>query len=423
MVTLARTVEPTDLHTGPTDSPLDLSAAELRHGESFKWSHYAPDVLPLWVADMDFAIAPSIRAKLHARLDQTIGYHPLAPGDPLTTLLHAKLQRDGLAGLPERGGIAYLGGVVAGLYAGVRALTAPGDEVLTFTPIYPPFLSAIADSQRVTKHLPLTATPEGWRIDFAALEAALTPATRLILLCNPHNPTGRVWTPDELRQIATLAQRHGLWVVTDELHADLTLTGTFTPFAAVAPDDVKHRTVTLTGPCKTYNTAGLGIGAMVSHSPALIARMKKATQGINSHPSALAVTMWQAALEDDDQWRQRVLRRLRENRDLLSAFVHDHLPGVTYLGTEATYLAWLDYREHAAKIGAARIQDHLLKTAKVALNPGHAFGPGFEGFVRLNFATSRAILTDALTRLAAAHTQDAHRPPPATPQTPPLSPP
>jgi cystathionine beta-lyase len=380
-----------------------LEPAALRHAESFKWSHYPDDVLPLWVADMDFAVAPSILKKLHARLEQTIGYHPLAADASLVRQLHAKLTGQGFVDLPARGSIGFLGNVVSGLYASVMGLTAPGDEVITFTPIYPPFLSAITDPGRVAKHVALAATPDGWRIDWDALEAAVSPATRLLLFCNPHNPTGRVWTRDELERLSDFVQRHRLWVVTDDLHADLTLDGVYTPLVSVAPPDVQRRTVTLTGPAKTYNTAGLGMGAMISHHAPLITRLKKTTNGIAAHPAALAVTMWEAALEDDGAWLTAVLGQLRSNRDYLAAFVRERLPGVTYSPSEATYLAWLDYRQHPR---AGDIQQYLLKTAKVALNPGKHFGPGFEGYVRLNFATSRAILSEALERMAASHVPD-----------------
>ncbi|MDB5325061.1 MAG: Cystathionine beta-lyase [Phycisphaerales bacterium] len=382
------------------DFEFALSADALRHSESFKWSHYPADVLPLWVADMDFAVAPSVLEKLHARLDQSIGYAPHAADCEFTRLLRAKLERQGLVDLPANGWIKYLGNVVSGLYATVMALTAPSDEVITFTPIYPPFLTAITDPGRVAKHVALAATPNGYQIDWKALEAAVTPATRLVLLCNPHNPTGRVWTRQELTRLAEFVERHRLWIITDELHADLTLDGTFTPFTAVASPAVRERTLTVTGPCKAYNTAGLGIGALISHSTTLNARVAKKTVGIAAHPSALAVTMWQATLEDDGAWLAAVLKQLRSNRDYLAAFVREKLPGVKYLGSEATYLAWLDYRSHPR---AADIQQYLLKTAKVALNPGPHFGPGNEGFVRLNFATSRTILAEALDRLAAAH--------------------
>ena len=159
------------------------------------------------------------------------------------------------------------------------------------------------------------------------------------------------------------AQRHQLWVVSDELHADLTLDGVFVPFVAIAPPELQMRTVTLTGPCKTYNTAGLGIGAMISHDPPLVARLKKTIQGIGGHPGAMSVTMWRAALRDDGRWLANVLNILRSNREMLRQFITQHLPSVRFSPPQATYLSWLDFRAHAK---SAEIQKFLLENAKVA---------------------------------------------------------
>jgi cystathionine beta-lyase len=229
------------------------------------------------------------------------------------------------------------------------------------------------------------------------MESAITPATRLLMLCHPHNPTGRLWNPDELRQLANFAQRHELLVASDELHADLTLDGPFVPFVSVASPELRMRTLTLTGPCKTYNTAGLGIGAMISHNPDLIEKLKKSIQGIGGHPNTMSFTMWRAALRDDGQWLAAVLQKIRANRQLLNQFVAERLPSVRMWPPQATYLAWLDFRAHPK---SAEIQKYLLETAKVALNPGQDFGPGNEGYVRLNFATSPDILQQALNRIA-----------------------
>jgi cysteine-S-conjugate beta-lyase len=243
-----------------------------------------------------------------------------------------------------------------------------------------------------------------WQINWDSLERAVlgtnnTPA-KLLLLCHPHNPTGRLFTPDELSKLADFANRHHLHVVSDELHADLTLDGTHTPFAHVADENLRKRTLTLTGPCKTYNTAGLGIGAMLSHDAPLVSRVVKAAAWVAGHPTAMAVAMWKAALTDDGQWLSTVLDYLRDNRTYLEEFIRTHLPGVVAPHIEATYLAFLDYRTHPH---AADIYNYLLKEAKVALNDGPTFGSNYQGFVRLNFATSRKILEDALHRLARAH--------------------
>ncbi len=375
---------------------IELDIASLRHIDSAKWNCYGPDVLPLWIADMDFAIAPSIRAALMERLASPIGYHTFDQS-PLRKLLHAKFERMGIEQLPEMN-ITFTNGVVQGLYAAVAALSGPGDDVMTMTPIYPPFLSAINDQRRNPRHVPLVQGEQKWEIDFPAMESMVTPGTRLLMLCHPHNPTGRVWTREELAKLSEFADRHRLWVVSDELHADLTLDGPFIPLAAVASDSLRQRLITLTGPCKTYNTAGLSIGAMFSHNAQLLSRVKKTFIGIGGHPTTLSFAMWLAALRDDGAWLSHVLETLRGNREFLRSWVESQ-SSVRCHPPEATYLAWLDFRSHAK---AGEIQKHLLEHAKVALNSGPDFGPGNEGFVRLNFATSKVILTEALKRISAS---------------------
>jgi cystathionine beta-lyase len=380
---------------------IEMDEETLRHADSAKWMTFPPDVLPLWVADMDYSIAPAVRQALVERLAHPVGYHLGGSDARLTSLLRAKVEQVGLTGLPEKKWVHFTIGVVQGLYAAVLALVEKGEEVVTMTPIYPPFLTAITDHGRVPKHVGLVESVEdGWRIDFAALEAAVSPSTRLLMLCHPHNPTGRLWTRDELAQIADIAERHQLHVVSDELHADLTLDGQFIPFASVASPALQQRTVTLTGPCKTYNTAGLGIGAMISHNPDLLGRLKRALAGIGGHPATLSIAMWRATLEDDGQWLAAVLQKIRDRRAQLTAFVRDHLPAVRFIPPQATYLAWLDYRAHPRVAAGEDIHKALLEEAKVALIPGPAFGPGYEGFLRLNFATSEPILAEALRRMA-----------------------
>ncbi|HVJ68409.1 MAG TPA: aminotransferase class I/II-fold pyridoxal phosphate-dependent enzyme, partial [Caulifigura sp.] len=298
----------------PSEFHFDVDPATLRHPDNFKWVRYPADVLPLWIADMDYPIAPGIQQALAERVTKSIGYHHYL-GDPLLTAqLRKKVEASGITGLPDRDWVGYIAGVVPGLYAAVVSLTEPGDDVITMTPIYPPFLSAISDHGRNLRAAKLICTPTGWEIDWDALEAAVTPKTKLLLFCHPHNPTGRVWTEVELKRVAEFAERHDLFVATDELHADLTLEGTHIPFVELASEELKQRTVTLIGPCKAYNTAGLGIGAMVCHNPKLLLRLKRGVVGLSAYPSALSVTMWQAALADDGRWLAAVIDYLRENR-------------------------------------------------------------------------------------------------------------
>ncbi len=375
-----------------------LTPEALRHPDSSKWMNYPADVLPLWVADMDFAVSPAILDALHRRLETGLGYYQLQGQEPqMAPLLRRKLETQGMTDLPK-GAVRALPGVVPGLYASVLGLTSPGDEVISMSPIYPPFMSAITDHGRVLKAADLVHTDAGWQIDWDALEAAVTPAARLLTLCHPHNPTGRVWTMAELERLADFALRHRLWVVSDELHADLSFQGQHTAFVSVHPE-LRERTVTLTGPCKTFNTAGLGIGAAVSHSTLLLDRLGRATAGVMGHPSAMSMTMWVAALKGGAPWLATVMAQLLENRDTLTRRLAAELPWVRYSPPEATYLALLDLRAHPR---CSDIQPFLAAEAKVALNDGPTFGAGYQGFVRLNFATSPAILNEALDRMVQA---------------------
>ncbi|AFZ68708.1 MalY/PatB family protein [Deinococcus peraridilitoris] len=375
----------------------DVRPEDLRHADSYKWTTHPAEVLPLWVADMDFPVAEEITDALHRRLTRSVGY-PQLQGDPaLLDLLAARQTARGHPDLP-REGMWLLPGVVPGLYASVLGLTGPGEEVLTHTPIYPPFLSAIEDHGRRTRPVPLLQQESGWEIDWGALEDSVTPATRLLLFCSPHNPTGRVWTREELERLGEFALRHRLWVVSDELHADLVLDGEFVSLASLGAD-IAQRTVTLTGPCKTFNTAGLPIGAAMSANPALIARLQLATRGVMAHPGALSIEMWRAGLTHGERWLGEVLDYLKGNREFLAQELRHNLPEVRFTPPQATYLAWLDFR---AFRWSDEAYEFLLREARVGLNNGPTFGPGYQGFLRLNFATSRAVLQEALARIVHA---------------------
>lgn len=380
-----------------------LDPAALRHPGSLKWTRYAEGVIPMWVADMDYPVAPPLLAALLDRLTRGIGYYPLSEEAALHVDLRAKLATHGLADLPPEG-LSFLPSVVPGLYVSVLALTAPGEPVLTMTPIYHPFHLCVTEQGRRVAAAPLREPEDGgrWEIDWNALERAAG-GCRLFLLCHPHNPTGRIWDANELARLRDFVLERDLYVVSDELHADLRYTDA--PFESFAADPrVRARTLTLTGPCKAFNTAGLGIGVMVGHDPELVRRVRGAAGGLMGHPSALSVTMWEAALREGGPWLQGTLRYLRGNRDVLAAFLQARLPWVRFSVPEATYLAWLDLRAHPR---ADEMQQFLLDEARVAVHTGPLFAPEevrseYQGFVRLNFATSRPLLIEALERMAAA---------------------
>lgn len=344
-------------------------------GESLKWSSYPEGVLPLWVADMDFPVAEPIREAICARAQGFLGYPP-REGDPELVALIRE-------GLGLEGEVAFLPGVVTGLYAAVAAFTAPGQGVLTQVPIYPPFLRAIAEQKRTVLANPLREGPEGYRLDLEALDR-LAHATRLLLFCHPHNPTGRVFGEEELTALAQIARKRDLIVVSDELHAPLVYEKPHLSLARFLPE----RTLVLTGPGKAYNLAGLPIGAAVGPRPLLEALKRHLPPHF---PNVLAQAAWKAALREAGAWLQATLERLKANRARVAAWARE--VGLGHHPPEGTYLAWL-------KTPIPRAGAFFLERARVALNPGESFGEGYDRYVRLNFATYPEILEEALGRLA-----------------------
>lgn len=376
-----------------------LTAQELRNKTCVKWHHHEDDVLPLWVADMDFPVAEPIKAAIMAVLERNdLGYppHDGLPGlkeaalERLSTRYSWQLQPDQLHAFDS---------TVSDLYLAVLACSGVGEEVIVQTPIYPPFLSAIGDTGRNVLYNGLLETPHGWEIDFDGLEALVTPATRLLALCNPHNPSGRVFTRDELEKLADFALRHRLWVVSDELHSDLVYPGhTHTPLASLGPE-IGQRTLTLFGPTKTFTIAGLRISFIASPNTQLLERVKTLAHGLVGAPNVLAQAAAIAAYREGGPWLEQTLTYLEQNRQFLADYLQEHLPQVGYHPPEGTYLAWLDFR----KLTPAEELEDFFKEAKVGLNLGSAYGPGGEGFARLNFATSRGILKEALDRIRDAY--------------------
>jgi len=361
---------------------------------SLKWNRYqGRDVIPLWVADMDFRSPPAVLAALHARIDHGVFGYTLAP-DSLTAAVTDHLrQHYGWTIEPEW--LIWLPGLVCGLNVVCRAAGDIGDEVLTCTPIYPPFMSAPTLMGRTAVTVPLRQSGSRWEMDIKAMERAITPRTRLLLLCNPHNPVGRVWTEPELRAVAELALRRDLIVCSDEVHADLILDSDkrHLPLAMLGPE-IARRTITLHAPSKTYNIPGLGCSFAVVADPGLRQSLHRAMDGIVPHVNLLGYAAAEAAYRFGEPWRLALLDYLRGNRELIMRAVAD-MNGVIVAPIEATYLAWLDLRQ----TGISR-PGRLFEQAGVGLSDGAEFG--LPGFVRLNFGCSRALLGKALQRMQRA---------------------
>lgn len=377
-------------HAGPSDWSSNWP--------SQKWHRYGEEVLPLWVADMDFISPPAVLEALRARVDHGVFGYGLVP-DSLRETLCAWSERH--YGWPiEPDWQLWLPGVVPALHLASLALTEPGDDVLTVTPIYPPFLRVAERTGRTPQQAAMAepeAPGEPWRLDLEALEAAITPRTRLLLWCHPHNPTGRVWRREELAGLAALVERHGLTVVSDELHCDLLLEegARHVPLAAAFPE-LAARTLTLWAPSKTFNLAGLTTACAVIPDAALRRRFAAAIKGLVPDGNVLGLVAAEAAYGQGEPWRQALLEVLRGHRRALVERVA-RWPGVTLSAPESTYLAWLDLRESPALAGAGSPQRALLERAGVALSDGADFG--WPGFARLNFGTTATQLEAALARL------------------------
>ena len=362
-----------------------------RDTASDKWDRYAGcDVLPMWVADMDFRAPPAVLAALHARVEHGVFGYTNAPGELVDVTRAMLAEHHGWRVEPEW--LVWLPGLVPGLHVACAAIGADGDAVATFTPVYPPFLQAPARARRERIDVPL-ADASG-AIDFDALEAAITPRTRMIMLCNPQNPTGRVYTAAELERLAAVCGRHDLVLCSDEIHCGLVLdAGTaHRPVAALDPDTAR-RTITLLAPSKTYNIAGLGCSVAVIPDAALRARFRAARAGFVPGVNTLGYTAALAAWRDCDAWHAALIDYLRGNRDRVHEVVNAH-PALSMHCPAATYLAWIDARGVDGTDPAAAFE-----AVGLGLSDGSHFGA--PGFVRLNFGCPRATLEQGLERLQA----------------------
>ncbi len=359
---------------------------------SAKWDKYGDrDIIPMWVADMDFACAPPIVEALRARVDHPIyGYSNPPAGLIEATLAHLQ---DEYGWRVEPEWLVWLPGLVVGLNAVCRAYGREGADVITAVPIYPPFLSAPANAARNAVRVQMVETDGVWGWDLVALQRSITPSTRLLLLCNPHNPVGRVFTPDELRAIADICKRHNVVMCSDEIHAGLVLDRDkrHVPLATLG-DEIAHNTVTLMSASKTFNLPALGCAYAIVSNPELRAKLKKTTAGIVHHVGLMGYVATEAAYRHGKPWQRELLEYLRANRDLVEREVAK-MKGLRIWHAEATYLSWIETRGLNTDDPAA-----LFNEAGVGLYDGALFGA--PGFLRLNFACPRPLLEKALERMA-----------------------
>jgi len=398
-----------------TSNPLEeLTLAQLQHRTSMKWRTHPAGVLPLWVAEMDVRLAPTVADALRAAIDDGDTGYPCgtAFAEAVSEFASRRWQWHDLAVART----ALVPDVMLGAVEVLRLVTDRGDAVVVNPPVYAPFFAFVAHDGRRVVEAPLGA---GGRLDLDALAEAFARAGKsggkvAYLLCNPHNPTGTVYTVDELRGVAELARRFGVRVVSDEIHAPVILPGSrFVPYLSVPGAEDAFA---LMSASKAWSLSGLK-AALAIAGPQAAADLRRMPEEVSHGPSHLGVIAHTEAFRSADDWLDTLLRGLDDNRRLLGDLVAEHLPGVRYQPPQGTYLAWLDCRElgctEEISDGLAVVADlagparWFLDHARVALSSGHVFGTGGAGHVRLNFATSQAILIEAVSRMGRA-LRDSH---------------
>ena len=376
---------------------------ERRGTHASKWDHMArlsgikaPDAIPMWVADMDFAAPPGVTAALTAEIERaTHGYYA-DTGSWAAALADWMARRHGLRIDP--GWVSPTPGIVSGLGLILQAVSAPGDEAVVFPPAYHAFRKIILANERRILDAQLVETDGRYRMDLDALRAKLTPRTKVVFFCSPHNPGGTVWSPDELRALATFCTEHDLILVSDEIHCDLVFAGArHTPTITAAPE-VADRLITCVSATKTFNLAGAHVGACITSNPALKRRLdaRIGASGLGSYNGFGMITT-EAAWRTGEAWLDALLPYLAKSRDLFDARIEAAAPGARSMHLDGTYLAWVDFcgTGLAPEDVAARVAER----ARIFASPGEQFGPGGKTWLRFNFATPRPILEEALERL------------------------
>jgi len=367
-----------------------------------KWDDFDQDVIPMWVADMDFYSPEPVVQALHERVSHGVFGYPTDAAqdadcirqvvvDRLRELYHWEVEPDDLIFTP---------GVIPGFNLACRALATPTGQVMVMPPVYPPFLSAPGNAGMSRLDVQLIQYPNGaYGIDWDVMEQAITDLTRLFILCNPHNPVGRVYTKEELLRMGEICLKRGVVICSDEIHCDLIYRGyQHIPIASLETE-IAQNTMTLIAPSKTFNLAGLKCAVAIIQNPDLREKFRNAGKGLVSEVNVLGLAAARAAYQHGQEWLDQLMIYLEGNRDWLDDFVAKELPGVSMLKPEATYLAWLDCRSLGL---APNPYEFFLKKARVALVDGSIFGKGGEGFVRLNFGCPRSMLVEGLGRMKRA---------------------
>ena len=364
-----------------------------------------PDVLPLWVADMDFAAPEAVTKALVLRAEHPVYGYTFYPESMYDALIDWLKKRNGST--VERDWVVMAPGVVTSLFASVMAFAESGEGVIVQPPVYAPFFSAVKTNQRRLIENPLILVDGVYYIDFEHLERCAADGAKMLIFCSPHNPIGRVWSKVELEQLLAITRRYDMTILSDEIHADLIYPNLK---HTENPADEKHTTlamlandsdkiITAVAPSKTFNIPGLGLSALIVPNSAQRAKLKKVFDSLHlSNNNPFSIAAFEAAYRGGEAWLDALLIYLQGNRDFVSDYLKRNIPSIRLIESQGTYLLWLDCRD----LGMTDLQLEVffVKEAKVGLNPGKSFGKGGSGFMRLNIASPRSVIVEALNRIA-----------------------
>ena len=356
------------------------------------------DVTPLWVADMDFAAPPAVTEALIARAQHPVYGYTAADDAVYGSLIAWLYQQYGWR--VERDWIVLTPGVVPSIYAAVQAMTQPDQGVIVQPPVYAPFFSAVTTNGRALLHNPLRLEQGRYRMDLAQLEQCAQQGAKLLLLCSPHNPVGRVWQRDEFDALLDIARRYRLTIFSDEIHADLVYPEyRHIPLATLTREG--DAVITAVAPSKTFNIPGLGLSALIIPDAGIRQAMTAVFANLHvSSSNPFSLIAFTAAYRHGGAWRDALMLYLRDTRDAVMQYLFEHIPAIHAIAAEGTYLLWLDCRELG--MNDAQLQAFFVQQCRIGMNPGPIFGHGGSGFMRLNLASPRAVIMEALARVATA---------------------
>ncbi len=370
---------------------------ERRNTNCVKWDLYPEDVQCLWVADTDFAVCPTIIEAIENRLRHPVLGYSIDSAELKDVICKRMAERYQWEVKPEE--IIFVPGIVSGFNFAVRAFCKNDDSVIYQVPAYPPFIHAPENFELEGIPNDMVRKNGRWEVDFDRFEAQIKENTSLFILCNPQNPTGRLFSKEELERFGEICKRHHITICSDEIHSEIVLDGNkHTPIASIN-EDLRNRTITFIAPSKTFNIPGLSCSAAIVQDPEMREKFNKALAGLCSGVIGLSQEAALAAYRDCGEWLEELLVYLTENRNFVLNYIAEKMPKIHTTVSEATFLMWLDCSDLGIEGSPSKF---FLEKARVALNEGAEFGKGYEKFVRLNLGTSRAMLKEALDKMAAA---------------------